>query len=197
MTPSKLFKLTILSGLAAMSSFNANSNELDLRVSNDWVHANFTASHPKSKSSFGLGYFYKDSSSTTNAANLDLHVKGQTAIGNLPTTIGLGVQGAYLRKDKTKGSAIGVGGTIRANLPETPGLSIETAFHYAPNVLAFSETDEYRRVRLQVNYRIIENADISLGYKYINIGIDNEDDPKDKQNVTLESGAFLGFKLKL
>ena len=192
MTPSKLFKITLISSLAAITSVNAHSNELDLRISNDWVHTNFTVSHPKSKSAFGLGYFYKDEDESINVANIDLHAKGQTAIGNLPTTVGIGFEGTYFKSGETKGSAVGIGGTVRVNLPDTPGLSIETALHYAPDVLSFSDADEFRRLRAHVNYRIIENADISIGYKYINVGIAESD-----QNVTLESGAFLGFKLNL
>ena len=79
---------------------------------------------------------------------------------------------------------------MRVNTPEVPGLSFETDIHYAPEVLAFGDSDEFRRLRLQVNYRVIESADISLGYRYLNVG-----DEKTSGNYTFESGAFLGLKL--
>ncbi len=139
---------------------------------------------------FGLGYFYKDANNSINILNADLHAKGQTAIGNFPTTVGIGFQGNAFKDGDFKGSAIGVGGSIRINIPSSPGLSIGSALHYAPNVLTFNDADKFKRFHLQINYRVIENADISVGYHYINVGIE------DKNSHTLESGPFLGMKLK-
>lgn len=166
------------------------ANELDLRISDDSLHGNYSVNNRDAKVMFGLGYFYKNSDSSVNVINTDLHAKGQTALGNLPTTIGIGIQGNIFKEGEFKGSAIGVGGSVRVNIPETPGISIETALHYAPSVLSFSDADEFRRARLQLNYRIIENADISFGYHYLNAGVENG------KNHTLESGVFLGMKLK-
>jgi len=168
----------------------SHANELDLRVSNDSLHGNYSVQNDDSKLMFGLGYFYNDARNSINIFNVDLHAKGQTALGNLPTTIGIGFQGNLFKEGDFKGSAVGVGGSVRINLPDVPGLSIESALHYAPDVLAFSDADAFKRFRLQLNYRIIENADVSLGYQYLNAGI------KDGGDRTFESGAFLGMKLK-
>lgn len=166
------------------------ANELDLRVSDDAIHANFSIAKEDSDAQFGAGYFYKNEDHAINILNLDLHTKGQTAIANLPTTVGVGIQANLFKEDSFKGSAVGIGGSMRVNIPETPGLSLETALHYAPKVLAFGDSDEFRRFRLQANYRIIESADISLGYRYLNVGVE-----KANANHTFESGAFLGLKL--
>jgi len=165
------------------------ASELDLRINDDAIHANYV--NTNNKTMFGLGYFYKDSSSSTNIVNTDLHAKGQTAIGNLPMTIGIGFQGNFFKKEDFKGSAVGLGGSLRINIPEVIGLSVETALHYAPKVLSFGDADEFRRFRVQANYHIIQNADISAGYHYLNVG--NKDT---NSNHTFESGLFLGMKLK-
>ena len=81
---------------------------------------------------------------------------------------------------------------MRVNLPSVPGVSLETAAHYAPSVLSFGDSDEFRRFRFQGNYRIIEHADISIGYQYINVGVKDTG-----RNHNFESGAFIGMKLKL
>ena len=171
------------------SGTQLTANELDLRISDDAIHANYAKTNDKTM--FGLGYFYKDSSSSINILNTDLHARGQTAIGNLPMTIGIGFQGNIFKDDDFKGSALGLGGSVRINIPEAIGLSVETALHYAPEVLSFGEADEFRRFRVQANYHIIQNADISAGYHYLNVG--NEDT---HSNHTLESGLFIGMKLK-
>jgi hypothetical protein len=172
-----------------ISSTQLSANELDLRLNDDAIHVNYLATN--NKTMFGLGYFYKDSNSPVNIINTDLHAKGQTAIGNLPMTIGIGFQGNFFKKDHFKGSALGLGGSVRINIPEAVGLSIETALHYSPEVLSFGDSDEFRRFRVQANYHIIQNADISAGYHYINVGSEDT-----KSNHTIESGVFLGMKLK-
>lgn len=177
--------LAILSPIAL-----TQANELDLRVSDDSLHGNYSVQSNESKLMFGLGYFYNDADNSINIVNVDLHAKDQTALGNLPTTVGIGFQGNVFKEGNFKGSAIGLGGSVRINLPDAPGLSIESAIHYAPDVLAFSDADAFKRFRAQVNYRIIESADISLGYHYLNAGIKNGSDR------TFESGMFLGMKLK-
>jgi hypothetical protein len=185
LTPCKLTLICCLPLLAG----NLSANEFDMRISDDAIHANFSVSDSQSKGQFGVGYFYKNEDEAINILNLDLHTKGQTAIANLPTTVGIGFQANLFKEDEFKGSAIGIGGSVRVNLPEAPGISIETALHYAPEVLAFGDSDEFRRFRLQANYRIIENADLSIGYRYLNVGVE------DARNHTFESGAFLGVKL--
>tara|TARA_R110002167_G_scaffold67357_9_gene190392 strand:+ start:126 stop:752 length:627 start_codon:yes stop_codon:yes gene_type:complete len=189
-THTKLFtQATILcSSTLILSSVSAS--EFDLRISDDAIHGNITITKEDSDAQFGAGYFYKNEDNAINIMNLDLHTKGQTAIANLPTTIGIGLQANLFKEEDFKGSAVGIGGSMRVNIPDAPGLSIETALHYAPKVLSFSDSDEFRRFRLQANYRIIESADISLGYRYLNVGVEDAN-----KNHTFESGAFLGLKL--
>lgn len=183
---------TAISIFALAFSNLANADQLDLRLSNDSVHGNFTLDKERSKAKFGLGYFYKDDNVSVNVVNADLHAKGRTALGNLPATIGIGFQGNFFKVASFKGSAVGIGGSVRLNIPSAPGLSIETDLHYAPDVLAFGDADEFRRFRVQSNYRVIENADISFGYRYLNVGSEQSG-----KNSNLESGAFIGLQLSL
>ncbi len=192
LSPSLTAIASMLGCTAMLSSTVTNANELDLRLSNDAVHGNYTIDNSRSKAKFGLGYFYKDDDYAINVLNVDLHAKGQTAIGNMPATVAIGFESNFFKIEEFKGSAVGIGGSLRLNLPSTPGLSLETDLHYAPKVLSFGDSEEFRRFRIQTNYRIIENADIALGYRYLNAG-NNEND----ENKTLESGLFLGLQLEL
>jgi len=186
----KIPATVMLSSAIFLSPFSLQANELDLRVSDDTIHANATLSEQDSKASFAIGYFYKDGKHSANIINADIHAKGQTALGNLPATVSIGLQGNAFKQGSFKGTAIGLGGSIRVNIPQTPGLSVESALHYAPNVLAFGDADEFSRFRLQTNYRLIENADVSFGYQYLNAGFSKG------PNHTFESGVFLGLKMK-
>ncbi len=192
MTNGKITATTLLALTTSAFCATTQANELDFRISNDWVNAQYNLTHSESKSTVGFGYLYKDDDGSINVANIDLLAKGQTALANMPATIGIGLQGDYIKAGEFKASALAVGGTFRLNIPEAPGISVEAALFYAPDVIAFDDADELRRIRMQVNYRIIENADLSLGYKYINVGVKETGD-----NETIESGAFIGLRLKL
>lgn len=185
----RMLKHAFLSIALVAGSSAALGNDFDLRVSDDALHANIAFINPDSGLMYGLGYFYKDADEEINVINMDLHSRGQTALGNMPTTVGLGVQGVYFKEDTFEGSALGLGANVRVNLPDAPGLSLETEAHYAPDVLAFSDAKRFLRFRLQANYRVIQTADISAGYRYLNAK------PENGKARTLESGLFVGLKL--
>ncbi len=180
--------LTVASSLPLIIATSAaQASDFSLRVSDDSAHAQVNLSNNAANMDFGAGYMYHDGS--RHILNIDLHAKGQTAVGNLPTTAGVGVQFTGFEDDDLDGAAVGLGGFARVNIPTVPGLSFEGALHYAPTILSFSDADEMTRLRIQGNYRIIQNADVFLGYHYLNADLDGGSD------VTLDEGVFVGMKL--
>lgn len=186
----QLLPISLIAASCLSFSQAGHANDFDIRISDDTVQGAISIDSDQSDLMFGMGYLYKDDRETINAFNVDLHAKGQTAIANMPTTVGIGFQGNIYKVEDFKGSAVGLGGTVRINLPEVPGVSLEGEAHYAPDILAFNDSDEFTRARVQANYRIIRSADISLGYRYLNAGAEDAGD------TTLESGFYLGMKLK-
>lgn len=165
----------------------ANASDASLRISNDSVHTQLNLTPNNANVDFGAGYMYHEGS--RHIINIDIHAKGQTAIGNLPTTAGIGVQATGFDDKNIDGGAVGLGGFARLNIPSVPGLSFEGALHYAPSILSFGDADDLARVRAQVNYRVIQNADVFLGYHYLNTDLDGGRD------VTLDEGIFAGMKI--
>jgi YfaZ precursor len=168
---------------------SVSAAELDFRLSNDTIGGGIESNSPESELSVGFEHFYKDADKSINISSLNLHTKGQTVLGNMPTTVALGMQGVYMKEDTFKASAIAFGGSMRVNLPSSPGLSIQGQVHYAPDIVAFGDSDSYTKVRTQLNYRVIRSADISAGYQYLQSGI------KAGGNRTFESGLYLGLKI--
>lgn len=179
--------LSLLTALFCAPSF---ADQFDLRVSDDAIQANLAVSNMSEELLFGGGYFYKDEEEAINILDLDLHAQGRTAVGNLPSNVHLGMIASYMKEDAFKASAIALGGRININIPEAPGLSVETALHFAPDVLAFGDADAMTRGHVQANYRLIQSADISAGYRYLKAGV------KEAGHRTFESGMFLGLRLK-
>ncbi|MFD2229695.1 YfaZ family outer membrane protein [Alkalimarinus sediminis] len=187
MKASKLLLATSIIVPLMAGSTLANASDVSLRISNDSVHTQVNLSPNNSNIDLGAGYMYHEGS--RHIINLDLHAKGQTAIGNLPTTAGIGVQATGYDDKRIDGGALGLGGFARLNIPSVPGLAFEGALHYAPSILSFGDSDDLTRVRAQVNYRVIQNADVFLGYHYLNTDLDGGSD------VTLDKGIFAGMKL--
>ncbi len=166
------------------------ASQFDLRVSDDAIQANLALSSMSEELLFGGGYFYKDEEEAINIIDADLHAQGRTALGNLPSNVHIGLIASYMKEAEFKASAVALGGRINANIPEVPGLSIETSLHFAPDVLAFGDADAFTRAHLQANYRLIQSADVTAGYRYFKAGV------KDAGHRTFESGPFLGLRLK-
>lgn len=160
-----------------------------LKISDDALHANYSVHDSYSELSYGAGYFYKDADEAIHIGNLDLHSRGQTAIGNLPTTVEIGIQGNLAHQDDLNASAAALGGSMRVNLPDAPGLSLQANAHFAPDVLAFEDAKRFVRAGAQLNYRIIQSADLSAGYRYLSTKL------KSGEKHTFESGLFLGVEL--
>lgn len=181
-----------LLGIIAVSIFaatNAHSGEVAFRISNDTIGGGIEGDLGNSGLIAGFEHFYKEKSASINISNVNLHTKGQTAIANMPTTVMLGLEATRMKEGGFKGAAIAFGGNIRVNIPASPGLSTELRAHYAPDIVAYDDADRYTHVRAQLNYRVIQSADISAGYQYLNAGV------KDSSNDrTFESGLFLGLR---
>lgn len=170
----------------------ALANEFDLRVSDDTVQLNLSSTKQNASVFYGGGYLYKDGKDqdkSVNLVNADFHAIGRTALANMPTTAGLGVQVNHADQGPLNATAIGIGGILSVTIPDAPGLSVETQAHYAPRVLAFQDSTYFTRAHIQLNYRIIKSADLAAGYRYISTGIENA------KRYTFESGAYLGIRI--
>lgn len=181
-------KLLFLTSCLALTTA-ASASDFDLRISDDALHLNLAIVDDYSALSYGGGYFYKDNDDAIHVVNLDLHSQGQTALGNFPTTVKVGIQANYFDEDGIDGAAIGLGGSARINLPDAPGLSWESQAHFAPEVLAFDDAKRFARLSTQLNYRVIQTADLNAGYRYLNTKL------KNGTKRTFESGWFVGLRL--
>jgi len=188
----KNLKIQMISALLALVvslTPHATASELSFRISNDSIGGGLESNISESDLFAGFEHLYKDKDDAINISNINLHTKGQTVAGNMPTTVMIGLEATHMKEGAFKGSAIAFGGNIRLNIPAAPGLSFETRLHYAPDIVAYGDSDRFTRARAQLNYRVIKSADISAGYQYLNTGI------KGGKDRTFESGLYLGLKL--
>jgi len=181
----KAFRIPlILLSLASTSVFAADA---DISLTNDSVkgQANFFGTN--SDMQLGAGYTYHEGG--RHIGNIDFHAQGRTALGNLPTTAGLGLRGIGWEDDSLDGGAVGLGGFATVNIPDVPGLSFTGGLHYAPSILSFGDSDAMTSLELRGSYRVIRNAEVFVGYRYLNTDFEGRGD------LDLDEGVLAGMKL--
>ena len=82
-----------------------------------------------------------------------------------------------------------LGGFATVNVPNVPGLSFTGGLHYAPSILAFGDSDDLTSLELRGSYRVIRNAEVFAGYRYLNTDFDGRGD------LNLDEGVMAGMKI--
>ena len=94
----KIFCVLILT----ITSVSTLASELAFRISDDTVGGGLEGYVGESDLFAGFEHFYKDKNESINISNLNLHTKGQTALGNMPTTVMLGLEASYMKEGEFK-----------------------------------------------------------------------------------------------
>ncbi|WP_404363789.1 YfaZ family outer membrane protein [Marinobacter sp.] len=172
--------------LAAVPAFAA---DVDLSLTNESVKGQVNFFDNRSEIQVGTGYTYHEGS--RHLLNVDFHAQGRTALGNLPATAGIGVKALGWDDDNDyDGGALGLGGFGTVNLPNVPGLSLHGALHYAPSILSFGDSEDMTSVELRASYRVIRNAEVFAGYRYLNTDLEDV-----KGDINLDEGVLAGIKI--
>lgn len=173
--------------LAMTVTASASASELDFNIGDESVNAQVSVAPTGQQLDFGFGYIYQKGG--THVANLDVHARGRTVLGNLPTTVGIGLQGSAYDEGPVDGGALALGGYAQVQIPSVPGLSVRAGLHFAPSITSFGDSDNFFRWEASVGYRLIQHADVYLGYRQVKTNL--EDGP----NITLTEDILVGFRL--
>lgn len=181
----KAFRISfIFLALISSATFAA---DVDISLTNDSAKGQLNFFDATSDMQLGAGYTYHEGK--LHIANLDFHAQGRTAMGNLPTTAGLGFRAIGWDSEGPDGGAVGLGGFATVNIPDAPGLSFTGGLHYAPSILSFGDSEDMTSLELRANYRVIRNAEVFGGYRYLNTDLENLED------IHLDEGVVVGMKL--
>ncbi|MDY6798264.1 MAG: YfaZ family outer membrane protein [Pseudomonadota bacterium] len=182
----KAYRIPLIVALG-IATAPAMAAEVDLSLTSESVKGQFNAMNTSSELQFGAGYTYHEGS--RHILNGDFYAQGRTALGNLPTTAGIGLRGIGWDDDAVEGGAAMPGGFATLNIPKVPGLSFTGRLHYAPSILSFGDSDDMTSLELRASYRIIRNAELFGGYRYLNTDFDGAGDRD------LDKGILAGMKL--
>lgn len=184
----KVSRVSVILITLASAPF-AYAGDVDLSLTNNSAKGQVNFFGSNNDTQLGAGYTYHEGS--RHIANLDFHAQGRTALGNLPTTAGIGVKGIAWDDHKLDGGALGIGGYATVNLPRVPGLSFTGSLHYAPSILSFGDSDDMTNLELRGSYRVIRNAEVFAGYRYLNTDLD----APYRGDINLDEGVLAGIKV--
>lgn len=174
--------------LCLLKSSVGFSHTLDLNLNNDAVNLDYTTQISDSELNVGGGLLHHQDNGDVYYGTLFVadNVNKQKAI-----LAGIGGRLYYMDADKgdASGTAMGLGGFINWEIPTVTNLSLRSDFYYAPDVLAFDEVKRYMDFSVRVQYRVIEQAWLYVGYR------NAEMKPEQGSNLTIDEGGLLGVML--
>ncbi|TDU31974.1 YfaZ precursor [Panacagrimonas perspica] len=147
------------------------------------------------KGEYDVGGVYGDIEDFDSEHFLSLHA-GATLTGDAGATDGakfsggLGARLQYVNADHENGGALALGGNLRLKLLNADRLRFNANLWYGPDPASFGDIDEFIEYGVSIGYELLRDAEIYIGYRKIEVGIDGGPD------VDLEDGAHIGIRLE-
>ncbi|MGM0624063.1 MAG: YfaZ family outer membrane protein [Campylobacterota bacterium] len=173
--------------LTAQSEVNINVNDEALNLSgalylNDVYNLDYT-----SKYYFGAGFLRTSQSGEDNHNLMNLNLKVMNTFPNAKgLTFGMGLKALYLDHSHADMNALALG--LMAKYDILPKLNIDASIHYAPKVLTYRDGDSHREFDINLNYAVINNGYVYIGYRDLETKLDHNGEIEYNEN------PYIGFK---
>jgi len=174
----------------------ASTYDLELNVGHSVLEARFNATLPLEQNTLitGIGAIYNDDDYKIVDAKLALG--GQAFLPEL--TFNLGFKGLLgnMEKDYKDGDLMAVGFLLvgKYAIPEIIlpiPVDVSVGFTFAPDPLCFSDSEKYLEIRTGLDFHIVKNGAIILGYRYIEVCLDTNQGQWEMSDATV----FVGYRM--
>lgn len=190
MKKSSTFTLTLAS-MALTASAASHAHTLDLSINNEAVALDYATQMEGTASNFAVGTLHHQDNGSAIYAGLFVADNINKQKGLLAA---IGARGYYIDGDykESSGAAVALGGFVDYEIPQVPNLSVRADLYYAPDVLSFENLSNYTDLRARVQYRLIEQAWVYVGYRNAYLKRDAGRNQGDKTR-TLDEKANFGL----
>ncbi len=163
--------LGVVLGLAVAAQ--AAADTLDLNLHDDALRATYSRAVGASRGlEMDIGYLYvEERSEDANMFHAGLQVTGQNWSKQGNFDIGVGGRVVFVDAGPFEGSNIAVGGRVRFS--PMPRVGLGGSLYYAPNITSFMDSEEYVEWNLAVDYQLLTQAFVYLGYRKVEIDVEN------------------------
>jgi hypothetical protein len=171
--------------LAAISS-GAAADSLDINLHDEALRATYAVIPPARRGvEVEIGhYFNEDDQFITH---LGMHVSGENWSQRGVFDIGLGGRLVYVNTDPFDEAALAVG--MRLRFSPVQRLGVGGSIYYAPQIVTFMDGENYQEATLSVDYQVLPQAFVYVGYRNIEVDFDKAKD------VELDDKVHIGMRL--
>lgn len=174
-----------------LSTVPAFAQAVDLNMNGKSLRLNYSAPLPSFGARYELGGLISDQGEENVVqTHAGLLVTGDAGAREANVTAGLGGRLVLLDAGPISGGGLAVGGMVEARLPAYNRLGMNSYLYWAPGASAFGDLAEHMEYALSVDYDVIRNASIYLGYRQIRVKLDQG------PRVTAETGFHFGMRLR-
>lgn len=188
-----LHRIIALSLLTISTAALADTVDINLRDSSaQFQYKSSMGRDALGKTEFHMGVLYANSKNVMG--DFGLLVKDELG-GNAPGfSVGVGLKGVVARVKGNNpmvsdASALALGAMLRYSPPTTPRLGIVGQAYLSPNIVTFGDADRYAETVARLEFEVIPQAVVYLGYRRVAFGIKNQ------PTAILDEGVHLGVRI--
>jgi hypothetical protein len=170
--------------------------ELEVTASRSDLDARYCADLPLGQGilSAGLGAIYRNNDYWI--ADMKLTVGKELWAPGLRLDLGLKGVSGEVERDQKRGDLMAVGVLVSARYRIPPTISplplgVSAGVSFAPESLCFSDAERYLDVRTSLDFRVAENGELLLGYRYIHARLE---DNRGRWRIS-DATLFIGYRL--
>ena len=194
-----MLKKIVLSSMIASSLFA--SHQFEINLSDEDVEAGLRLDLSKMNSIDADTYFgmkllngHEENSETIFKTDplLEASFLIMRPVNNMSgLKVGLGIKGEFTDIDGDDFVAVPLGIEVEYKLPLNSPVAVYAGgvFYYAPGPLCFSDADRYIETRASIDFEVIRNGRITVGYRDVETDVKTRD-------VTYNETLCAGFKLR-
>ncbi|HEY0975666.1 MAG TPA: YfaZ family outer membrane protein [Solimonas sp.] len=114
---------------------------------------------------------------------------GDAGIKSANVAAGLGIRGVYIGRDADSGGAVALGGQLEFRFPGYERVGFSVYGYGAPEATSLGQVDKYYEVGVGVDYQVLKDASIYVGYREVRVDI------ADLTDVKADDSFHIGLRL--
>lgn len=166
----------------------AQASGLDLNIGNETVALSLIG--PINSSDLNVSISGMHHQNDRDVLTTGLSVIEQT---DVESHIGIGANIYAFDAPEIDGVGLALGGFFRQALPQVPHLGLGGQVFYGPSIVSMDSADDFLDATLRLEYQVIHQANIYLGYRKIKVFVDDEIEDEGEIDSSWVAGMRLTF----
>jgi len=180
--------LAVLMMLMATPAVKADT--FDINLNNDSAQflyiTPFTSDAGINGANLEVGMLYTEADDYLGMVGLD--IKGEAGSGSPGLIAGVGLRGYGIGTSRADIGALAIGGLVHYSPPSLNRLGLVGQIYYSPEILTFMDGKHLQSVELRVEYKVLSQAVVYLGYRNIDADLDGGG------SIDIDDGGHLGLR---